>query len=445
MEERLRLAEGKPRARVLMAAMAQLDCGACGYVCKTYAEAIADGTEKCLSLCAPGGSATAVALKKIVGRSPPLAPPDRPAAEPAPARQTASTLHDRRNPFPAQLVRHARLNGPGSAKDTRLVVLDIGQNGIRYEPGDSLGVFPENCPDLVQAVIETLGATGEEAVPAPDGSQASLREALARRYALNRTTDELRALVGAGGAPDEDVLDLLMARGRGSVDVLRFLSALDPLQPRLYSISSSLKAHPSEVHLTVGVVRYEVRGRQRKGVASTYLAEQVKEGQSVRVFMHASPGFRLPRNDDAPLVFIGPGTGIAPFRAFLQERKARGARGKNWLFFGDQRREHDFLYAAELEAYRKEGLLTRLDTAFSRDQAEKVYVQHRMLERSRELWEWIEDGAHVYVCGDARRMAGDVDRALEEILVREGGKSTPEARHYLAELTRQKRYQKDVY
>jgi sulfite reductase (NADPH) flavoprotein alpha-component len=469
MDDRLRLAEGKPLERVLMAAMAQLDCGACGYLCKTYSEAIAKGEEKSLTLCAPGGKATAAKLKEILKVSPPVVGPAVTAGErgaPTLEKGPAGTLYDRKNPFSARFVKSLRLNKEGSSKDTRLVVLDLEGSGIVYEPGDSLGVYPENCPDLVRAILAALGSGGNEEVAAPNGEVVTLEDALSRHFAINKPADELysllarsaansseadglRRLVENGGESDQlpslEVIDLLEEFPSARPEPAELVSCLSPLQPRLYSISSSLKAHPDEVHLTVGVVRYEARGRKRKGVASTFLAERVKQGQRVRIFVHSTAGFRLPMDEHTPLILIGPGTGIAPFRAFLEERKARRERGKTWLFFGDQRRELDFLYEEELEAYRKEGLLTRLDTAFSRDQGEKVYVQHRMLEKAQEIWGWLEEGANIYLCGDARRMARDVDLALRQIVAAEGRRSESAAKAYLDELSRGKRYQRDVY
>jgi sulfite reductase (NADPH) flavoprotein alpha-component len=240
-------------------------------------------------------------------------------------------------------------------------------------------------------------------------------------------------------------VDLLPALQARRPDPAQVVAALGPLRPRLYSIASSLRAHPDEVHLTVGIVRYQARGRLRHGVASTYLGERLTEGRRVQVFVQRSPGFRLPASPDTPIVMIGPGTGIAPFRAFLQERRATGARGRAWLFFGDQRRDCDFLYQDELEGHLRDGSLTRLDTAFSRDQEAKVYVQHRLLEQARTLWSWIEDGAHLYVCGDARRMARDVDEALRRIIEQEGGLAPGEGKGRLGALAAAGRYHRDVY
>ncbi len=290
-----------------------------------------------------------------------------------------------------------------------------------------------------------MGARGDELVSAPGGLRVHSYEALAKHFVITKVSDALAALLAANASdPSEagtlktlvnddvegipaawDVLDLLEQFPSARASVADVVAALSPLQPRLYSISSSLKAHPEEVHLTVGVVRYTQGSRIRKGVASNFLTETLRARQKAGVFVHTSLGFRLPADGGVPIIMVGPGTGIAPFRAFLEERCATGASGKNWLFFGDQRRDTDFLYRDELESYQKFGVLTRLDTAFSRDQAEKVYVQHRMMENAKELWHWLENGAHFYVCGDARRMALDVDHALHAIVAEQGGMSPP--------------------
>ncbi len=441
MDDRLKLAQGKPRERVLMAAMAQLDCGACGYLCKTYAEAIASGAEKCLSLCSPGGAPTAKKLKELLKSLPAHGAPAQ-AAAPAPPTRPG---WDRRNPFAARLVKAACLNTPASEKDTRHVVLDLEGSGLVYEPGDSLGVWPENCPELVEAILKRLGATGDEAVAVASGDEKPFREALLRHYSIGGACDELLEALGLDSENGSDVLDAFARVPGRTILPSELVAKLIPLTPRLYSISSSLKAHPDEVHLTVGVVRYELRGRKRKGVASTYLAERLKPGQRAPVFVQKSHGFRLPSDPATPIVMIGPGTGIAPFRAFLEERKATGAKGKTWLFFGDQRQEHDFLFREELEAFQRDGVLNRLDLAFSRDQESKVYVQHRMKENAGELWRWIQDGAAIYVCGDAKRMASDVDTALREVAKSQAGVPEEEAEAILRDLARTNRYQRDVY
>jgi sulfite reductase (NADPH) flavoprotein alpha-component len=447
MDERLAMANEKPLERQMMAAMAQLDCGACGYVCQTYSEAIARGEEKNLTLCSPGGKETSAKLKELVQlgvKAGPAAGSAKPQA--ATAGAAASARHDRKNPFPARLVAAKPLNRSGSDKDTRHVVLDLKGSTLSYKPGDALGVWPENCPDLVQEILELLHASGAEDVPTPDGQHTSLREALLREYTITRATEELFKLFGEDEAGNVAVVDLLRKHALKLTDPAAFVGALSPLQPRLYSISSSLLAHPNQVHLTVGVVRYQsCHGTPCKGIASTYLAEGLRPGQKARVFVHASAKFALPAGADTPMIMVGPGTGIAPFRAFLAERKAAGHAGKNWLFFGDQRQSSDFLYEEEIAAYQADGVLTKLCTAFSRDQEKKVYVQHRMLEHAKEIFEWLEQGAHFYVCGDAKRMASDVDNALKQIVAEQGGMSAEDAAAYVAKLTKDNRYQRDVY
>jgi sulfite reductase (NADPH) flavoprotein alpha-component len=419
-----------------MAAMAQLDCGACGYVCQTYAEAIAGGEDADLTKCAPGGRETSKKLKELLA----MVPADqvtvrgKPASS-APARTATPkhAAHDRKHPFHARLLRNQQLNAPGSSKDTRHIVFDLHGSGLIYKAGDALGVIPENCPDAVAWILEALDASGAETVTLADGASMGLHDAL--------LADD------SPGVPEgHEILDLLQRYPSARPEVPAFVAALRPIRPRLYSISSSPAAHAEEVHLTVGVVRYlNPLGRQCKGVASTYLAERLRPGQKAKVFVHPSHGFAPPADPDAPMIMVGPGTGIAPFRAFLEDRAARGHRGRNWLFFGDQRRDHDFLYREELEKWLLDGVLTRLDVAFSRDQRDKIYVQHRLLERGREVWAWLEQGGHFYVCGDARRMAKDVDAALKQIVAEHGNLSADAAAAYVAELARSKRYCRDVY
>ena len=373
--------------------------------------------------------------------------------------------YDRKNPFPAALIANRRLNGEGSAKDTRHFEFLIEGSGLSYSAGDAMGVFPSNCRELVTEVLQALGCSGEEAVPGSKGSDVSLREALTTHYEIARITPALLKVV-AEQTGDEQLRKLSspgvngeltkFLRGREVIDLLldhrgvkfspkEFVALLKKLQPRLYSIASSPAAHAAAVHLCVGVVRYESLGRFRKGVCSTFLAERVTSGAAVPIFLHANNNFRPPSSGSTPMVMVGPGTGIAPFRGFLHERRATGATGRNWLFFGDQRESTDFLYREEMEGHLHSGLLTRLDTAFSRDQAEKIYVQNRMLENGRELFAWLEEGAHFYVCGDASRMAKDVDASLHQVIQAAGGKSPEQAQAYVQQLKSEKRYQRDVY
>ena len=381
------------------------------------------------------------------------------------------TVYSRNNPFPARLKTNRRLNGAGSQKDTRHFEIVLAGSGLSYEAGDALGVMPANCPALVEELLAALGARGDEileSVPGKNdpGPHITLHEALLRTFVITAPAPALvkDAATRAGNAELLALLDPAQKTeldrwlyGRDVVDVLRacpgakftpteFVAHLRKLQPRLYSISSSPKAHPGEVHLTVAAVRYDAHGRAKKGVCSGWLADRVALDETpVPVFVQTSHGFRLPSDLTTPVIMIGPGTGIAPFRAFLEERLATGASGKNWLFFGDQQRATDFLYEEELGAWVKDGFLTRLDLAFSRDQAEKIYVQTRMLEQAAELWAWLEAGAHVYVCGDARRMAKDVDAALHTVITAAGGRTPEQAAEYVAALKAGKRYQRDVY
>lgn len=380
-----------------------------------------------------------------------------PGAEPvAPAPVPAPAVYSRQAPFPALLLTSRILNAAGSAKEVRHVEFDLTGSGLTYEAGDALGVLPHNCPQLVGDLLAALGCDGEEAVPAPDGATTSLRRALTESYDLGRPTADLLALtvpaglIGAEPGPDPavvpHVLDVLLANPHLKPPPVRFVQLLRKLQPRLYSISSSPRAHPGQVHLTVGTVRYELAGRVRLGVCSTFLAERAEPGLArVGVFVHRSKAFRPPADGTRPMIMVGPGTGIAPFRGFLHERRATGATGKNWLIFGDQRSATDFLYRDELTDFTASGLLSRLDTAFSRDQPEKIYVQHRMLEHAAELYAWLEAGAHFYVCGDASRMAKDVDAALHDVIIRAGGKSADQAAAYVQALKTAQRYARDVY
>jgi len=478
LAERLQLASEKPYARKLMAAMAQLDCGACGYLCQTYSEAIARGDEKDLTKCSPGGAETVKTIRQLMqieAATPstvttvtptPVTTTQGSAMTATPAATPAKEIpgSSRDNPLSARLVSSTLLTHPEAPKDTRHVVIDLLDSGLKYEPGDSLGILPQNDRDLVSAIIDLLGATGGEMVTLATGKRTSLRHALTCEFTLGRSRPDLFTLLAqhVTAADEKSALEQVIAADENPLatadlaEVLeRFPSARPPLadllatlsrlQPRLYSISSSQKAHPSEVHLTVGVVRFESLGRWRSGVASNFLGVRSLPGDEVRVFLQASPKFRLPADPQTPVIMIGPGTGIAPFRAFLEERAATGAASRSWLFFGNQHFEYDFLYKDELSQFLECEALTKLDLAFSRDTAEKVYVQHRMLEQGAEIWRWIEDGAHLYVCGDAKRMAGDVNRALQTIAKSHGGLSAEAAEGFTAKLAKEKRYHKDVY
>ena len=462
LDERLGLAEGRQPERVLMAAMAQLDCGQCGYLCQSYAEAIARGEEKSLTRCVPGGKATSRKLKELIASGiVGAAPPPIPAAAPVQPPPNASSD----KPFVAEFRSADCLNKPGSEKETRHVVLASGDGAADYEVGDSLGVVARNSAELVAAIIERLGAKPETIVVSSDGIERPLFEALSEACEIRRPADQaievlasraldrdesvvLQAMAEGypgAGPEDADLLDLLENFPSARPPLSELISALDPLRPRLYSIASSPKQVPGQVHLAVAAVRYERRARPRHGVASTFLADRVAVGDPVQVFVRPSHGFRLPPSPDTPIIMIGPGTGIAPFRAFLQERRAIGARGRNWLFFGNPHRRSDFLFEDELTSYCRDGLLTRLDLAFSRDQQDKIYVQHRLLEHAAELWSWFEEGAHLFVCGDAERMARDVEAGLAYIVAKEGRMDAPAAKAYLARLAALGRYQKDVY
>jgi sulfite reductase (NADPH) flavoprotein alpha-component len=361
-------------------------------------------------------------------------------------------------------VQAARLTREGSEKNTRHVVLADETGALSYEVGDSLGIVARNDPELVAQIIARLGANPNTPVLSPDGVERPLSEALSQFCEIRRPSDQAIEVLSSRardidesrilqamaegypgiGPEDADLLDLLESFPSARPPLSELVSALDPLQPRLYSIASSPKHTAREIHLTVAPVRYEKRARRRTGVASTFLCDRTKPDQPVPAFVRPSDGFRL-APADRPMIMIGPGTGIAPFRAFLQERRATGAIGRNWLFFGNPRRDSDFLFEDELTLYCRDGLLTRLDTAFSRDQDHKIYVQHRMLEHAAELWAWLEDGAHLYVCGDAARMARDVDRGLAYIVGKEGRMDPAAAKSYLARLAAEGRYQKDVY
>jgi sulfite reductase (NADPH) flavoprotein alpha-component len=373
--------------------------------------------------------------------------------------------YTRTNPFPAKVAINRSLCGEGSEKDTRHFELDLKDWGLNYEVGDSMTVWPTNDPALVDELINKIGAKGDEPIKSPS-RETTLREALFRDCRITQTTPKFLKTIAeraVNGAPlltelltperkqdldtylwGMEVVDFLIEHPSIKWSPQEFVDTLAKLMPRLYSISSSLKAHPDQVHFTIDIVHYESRGRMRKGVCSTFLAERT-ESATVPVFPNSSK-FRLPEDGTTPIIMVGPGTGIAPFRAFLQERKAVGAKGKNWLFFGSQHEHCNYFYRDELENYQRENFLAHCHCAWSRDQAGKSYVQHKMLEKGAEIWKWLDrDGAHFFVCGDARRMAKDVDAALRKIIQEQGGKTEEETNTYVEKLKADKRYKRDVY
>lgn len=380
------------------------------------------------------------------------------------AQAKPTTIYSRKHPFQAEVLENINLNGRGSNKETRHIELSLEGSGLVFEPGDALGVFPKNDPELVDAMIEKMKWNPDILVSIEE-KEEPLREALLSRLEITVLTEQLlQAFATFSGDPDfhallsseqeakrkeymkgRDVLDVLCDFGSWEMTPQQFVSSLRKLQPRFYSIASSLLAYPDEVHITVGAVRYEAHGRLRKGVCSTFCAERLHIGDKLPVFVHQNPNFKLPKDTHTPIIMIGPGTGVAPFRAFMQEREAIGAKGKSWLFFGDQHFVTDFLYQTEWQTWLKNGVLTKMDVAFSRDTKEKVYVQHRMIEQSKELFRWLEEGAAVYVCGDKQRMARDVHETLIHIIAKEGKMTSERAEAYVADMQKQKRYQRDVY
>jgi len=461
LAERMTMAEGRPVRRKMMAAMAQQDCGQCGYNCEDYSNLIATKKEERLNLCVPGGKETARMLKSLyeeLGKAP-AAP-----AVVAKASETEATpacsAPTRDNPATGKFLSRNRLNRAGSEKTTWHIDIDLAGTGLDYTVGDSFGLFATNDPALVDAVITTLDAPADF----PIGSR-TLREVLTDGVSLSPAPDMLFQLysyltggarrqkakaLAAGEDPDGDAasLDVLAAIEKFPgvrPDPEAFIEALDPLQPRLYSISSSPKATPGRVSLTVDTVRYKIGKRERLGVASTFLASRIRENASIKCYVQKAHAFGLPADPQTPIIMVGPGTGVAPFRAFLQERMATKAKGRNWLFFGHQRSATDFFYEDEFASMKAKGLLTRLSLAWSRDGAEKFYVQDRMREVGRDLWSWLTDGAHVYVCGDAKLMAKDVERTLVDIVAQHGARSTDHAIAFVADLKKQGRYQQDVY
>ena len=460
--ERMKLAEGRPLRRRMMAAMAQQDCGQCGYNCNDYSDAIAAKTEARLNLCVPGGKETARMLKVLheeletaSAGVPATAAPV--ATLPAPA---AALGRSRDNPAAATFVSRRLLNKAGSEKQTWHVEFDLDGSGLDYVVGDSFGIFARNDVGHVDQIIALLGASH-----ATEINGKTLRDVLVDDVSLSPAPDKLFELLSfiSGGAlrekaralaqgddPDGDAATLDVMAALQKFSGVRphpeaFVEALEPLQPRLYSISSSHNATPGKLSLTVDCVRYVIGKRRRFGLASNFLAERINPGDAVKVYVQRAHGFALPQDPKTPIIMIGPGTGIAPFRAFLFDRRATGAGGKNWLFFGHQRSDCDFFYSDELNAMKTAGLLTRLSLAWSRDGDKKFYVQDRMREVGRELWTWLAEGAHVYVCGDAKRMAKDVERALVDIVAQFGARSTGEAVSFVGDLKKKGRLQQDVY
>ena len=470
IDERMKLADGKPIQRRLMAAMAQQDCGQCGYDCHNYSKAIADGTEGKLNLCVPGGKETARKVKELaaqLGDAPADAGDAAPAAalkaEPAKtdAAKDASVLgYSRATPVDVTFASRRRLNKMESEKSTHHIEIDLTESGIEYTVGDSFGLFPQNDPELVERVLAAINVPRDF----PIGDK-TIVEMLTTEMSLGMAPDALFELVSyitggerrlkakllaKGDDPDGDVHTLDVLAVLEKFDGLRpdpeaFIEALDPLQPRLYSISSSHNATPGRVTLTVDHVRYLVNERTRRGVASSWLAERLPEGAKIKAYVQKAHNFALPASTDTPIIMVGPGTGVAPFRAFLHDRKAANARGGAWLFFGHQRRAADFLYEEEMDAFMSDGTLSKLSLAWSRDGGKKTYVQDKLREDGKEVWSWLERGAHFYICGDAKRMASDVEKALAEVVAKESGQDEAAARSFIASLKKNGRFQADVY
>jgi sulfite reductase (NADPH) flavoprotein alpha-component len=484
LTERMGLAESRPLRRRMMAAMGQQDCGQCGYNCEDYANAIFLKSEERLNLCVPGGKETARMLKTLYAEFGAIPATTKPTTAPAPRAQVSAQLSapaiakdpvpiparaeaaatavaapSRNHPAQVAFLSRTRLNKAGSSKETWHIELDLADSGITYSVGDSLGIVPSNHPAVVDAVIAVIGAPPDFPI-----ADRSLREVLRDDSSLGVAPDMLFELISyitggerrqkakelaRGADPDSDAaaLDVLAALEKFPgirPDPEAFIESLDPLQPRLYSIACSPKIDPRRVALTVDAVRYTLGDRRRFGVASTFLAERIAPGAKFKAYVQKAQSFALPHDPSVPIVMIGPGTGIAPFRAFLHERMAAKAPGRNWLFFGHQRRDCDFFYEDELTGMNTAGLLTRLSLAWSRDGVRKVYVQDRMREAGRDLWSWIAEGAHIYVCG-AITMGKDVERALLDIIAVHGARSLEQANAFLAELKNSGRYQTDVY
>lgn len=462
IDERMSLADGRPVRRQLYAAMAQQDCGQCGYLCESYADLLANGEEARANLCVPGGKETSRMLRRILEDVPSdsVVAKDTETTEPRDVVSDQTPGYSRENPVEATFLGAERITGEGSEKDTRHVVFDLKGCDITYEPGDSFGIYVANDPRLADQVLAAMDAPGDF----PIGDK-TFRATLIEDYDLGEAPDMLFELASymVGGArrvkakslakgndPDGDadsfdVLKVIETFGPMRPDPEAFLESLEPLQPRLYSISSSPLSTPGELHLTVDVVRYDIDERTRQGVASTCLADRLYSGDAVRVYVQKAHGFALPADPEVPIIMVGPGTGVAPFRSFLWQRRMMQASGRSWLFFGHQHEATDYFYRDEFEGFTEDGTLTHLSTAWSRDGTEKIYVQDRMRTAGPEVWSWLEEGAHFYVCGDAQRMAKDVETALVDIIVEHGGRSQSDATTMVKDLKSSGRYQTDVY
>ncbi|MEH7072833.1 sulfite reductase subunit alpha [Neobacillus drentensis] len=376
------------------------------------------------------------------------------------------TTFSRTNPFHAKIIKNININGVGSSKETRHIELSLEGSGLSYVPGDALGIIPSNDPGLVTSLLEEMHWDDETMVTInKQGETLQLKEALTTYFEITLLSkkvlqqaaaftenEELQKLLLPDNAAQlkeycygRDLLDMLREFGPWKATAQEFVSILRKMTPRLYSIASSIAANPDEVHLTIGAVRYTAHARERKGVCSILCAERVNEGDTLPVFIQANKHFHLPESQDTDIIMVGPGTGIAPFRSFIQERTVNKGTGRSWLFFGDQHAATDFLYKDELEKYQQDGVLSKLDTAFSRDGDQKVYVQHKMIEQSKELFEWLQTGAYFYVCGDKDYMAKDVHETLISIIEKEGSMSRDEAEAHLKDMQKQGRYQRDVY